>query len=165
MSLSDPQIMGADGPVLIDADGNCEVEDSLRVSTHDFQYIDLVLPHAANPGQLFARPKPSKCIIQLEDDVLDRVRSMDGSTQAVDTEGQHCACAVHAVFGAPSTRGKLLAPNARQLALSLLAEAPRKATHSLTVRRRRQLFVETFWEEFMLRHFRGDPTVESRLFA
>ena len=100
---------------------------------HEFQHTDIVPPEQAQPGQKFVRALPSTCLIHFEEgdvDVPDWVRALAGPGLALDTEGQHCACAVHAVFGAPSSTGKLGAPDARQLAKLLLSQAPRKAISS-----------------------------------
>ena len=114
---------------------------------HDFQHTDIMPRDEVQQGQEFVRPLPSKCVIQFEDDdvdIPDGVRALAGSGQALDTEGQHCACAVHAVFGAPSPRGKLAAPRARQLALSLLSQASLKAISSPNIRGKQRLLFHTF---------------------
>ena len=83
------------------------------------KHTDISRQHEVGPGQKFVRLLRSKCVIKFEDEDLEipeSVRAMAGSAQALDTEGQHCACAVHAVFGAPSPTGKLAAPHARQFA-------------------------------------------------
>ena len=103
---------------------------------HEFQHTDIMPRDQAQPGQKFVRALPSKCVIHFEEgdvDVPDWVRALAGPGLALDTEGQHCACAVHAVFGAPSPRGKLGAPYARLLAFFLLSQAPRKAMSSPSI--------------------------------
>jgi len=135
---------------------------------HDFQHTEIMLRDEARPGQQFVRPLPSKCFIHFEEDEVHIpvvVRDLAGLGQALDTEALHCACAVHAVFGVPSASGKLAAPQARQLAVSLLTQAPLKARSSQDVRRKLESLLNTFWEEFMLRYFRGAAYAESDLFA
>jgi hypothetical protein len=137
-------------------------------SVHDFQHTDIRWRDQAQPGPEFVRELPSKCVIHFEDgdvDIPDGVRALAGPGRALDTEAHQCACAVHAVFGAPSRGGKLAAPDARQLALSLLSQAPFKAMSSRTIRDKQGLLLRTFWEEFMLRHFRGESSDEIDLFA
>ena len=51
------------------------------------------------------------------------------------------------------------------MALTLLSQAPDKASSSSGVHRRLHLLVQTFWEEFMLCYFKEEPTVEGNLFA
>ena len=105
---------------------------------HDFQHTEIMLRDEARPGQQFVRPLPSKCFIHFEEDEVHIpvvVRDLAGLGQALDTEALHCACAVHAVFGVPSASGKLAAPRARQLAVSLLSQASPKARSSQDVRR------------------------------
>ena len=140
--------MTATAPTLAEA-------DVAAYSVHDFQHTDIMPRDQAQPGQKFVRALPSKCVIHFEEDdvdVPDGVRALAGPGQALDTEAQQCACAVHAVFGAPSPRGKLAAPRARLLAFSLLSQAPLKAMSSPSIRRKQRLLLHTFWEEFMLRH-------------
>ena len=121
--------------------------DVAAYSVHDFQPTDIMPRDQVQPGQEFVRALPSKCVIHFEDDdvdIPDGVRALAGPGQALDTEAHHCACAVHAVFGAPSLRGKLAAPRARLLALSLLSQAPLKAMSSQTIRRKQRLLLHTF---------------------
>ena len=142
--------------------------DVSAYAVHDFHHTEIMLRDQARPGQHFVRPLPSKCLIHFEEDDVDLpdgFLALAGSGQALDTEALHCACAVHAVFGVPSASGKLAAPGARQLAVALLSQAPLKARSSQDIRSKQRLLLDTFWEEFMLRHYRGESTAESDLFA
>ena len=150
-------------------DGTLSVEDGQvsGANVYDICHKDIKIRSDAAPNEKFICPTAGKYIIRCGDDgdnLPQQIKAMAGEAIALDTEGLHCACAVHAVFGAPATSGKLSAPGARQLARELLAQAPNKAGSSPSVHRRLIFLVQTFWEEFMLRHFRGEPTVESRLF-
>ena len=137
-------------------------------SVYVFQHTDIRWRDQAQPGPEFVREMPSKCVIHFEEgdvDISDGVRALAGPGRALDTEAHQNACAVHAVFGTPSRGGRLAAPDARRLAVSLLSQAPLKATSSGTIRDKQGLLLRTFWEEFMLRHFRGERSAEIDLFA
>ena len=132
---------------------------------HRFNHQDFAERHEIRPGQMFARLKPEDYVITFEGGditVPQNVRDVAGAAKAVDTEGRHCACAVHAVFGKPSSTGKLAAPNARELARDLMSEAPRKAAVCPEVDRRQRQMVDTFWEEFVLRTLSEEATAEGR---
>ena len=140
--------------------------EAVAAHVYEIRYQDIKQPSEARPGQPFIRPKGGRYFIRCGGDgaVPPNVEAMVGEAIALDTEGQHCACAVHAVFGAPAVNGKLLVLGARRLARQLLSQAARRAGSSASIHRRLHFLVQTFWEEYMLRHFRQEPTGESRLF-
>ena len=140
--------------------------DSAAGSIHTFRYSELCERREALPGQDLARLKANRYVIESrvqDGPIPDYVRAIAGPATSVDTEGLHCACAVHAVFGKPSGNGKLTAPGARTLAWRLLSSAPAKAGLCAQVARNLDGMIRTFWEEFVLRHFRREDTAESKL--
>ena len=139
---------------------------AIAAHVYEIGHKDIKQQSEARPGEPFIRPKAGKYFIRCggDDAVPQNIKAMVGEAVALDTEGQNCACAVHAVFGAPGKNGKLSVLGARGLARQLLSQATGKAGSSASIHRRLHLLVHTFWEEYMLRHFRGEPTVESHLF-
>ncbi len=127
--------------------GNSVVVDGEAVAAHvyEIRYQDIKQPFEARPGQPFIRPKGGRYFIRCGGDgaVPPNVEAMVGEAIALDTEGQHCACAVHAVFGAPAVNGKLLVLGARGLARQLLSQAARRAGSSASIHRRLHFLVQT----------------------
>ena len=78
---------------------------SRRAAVHTFRYSDLCAQHEAVPVQDYVRVKADNYEIVIEDDaeqVPEYIRAVVGGAAALETEGLHCACAVHSVFGKPS---------------------------------------------------------------
>ena len=77
---------------------------------HVFHHMDFARQHDVRSGPQFVRLLTSPCVIKCDHEDLqipESVRAMTGTAQALDTEAAQNACAVHAVFGAPSHNGKL----------------------------------------------------------
>ena len=112
------------------------------MDVHTFHYADLCDRYQTTRNQLFVYAKSQNYRIECREEdgqVPDFVRAVAGSVTAVHTEGWQSACAVHAVFGRPSTNGKLTAPNARgrqkHLAEVRSARVPPSAVSSGSIRR------------------------------
>ena len=90
---------------------------------HDIKYTDLHEHSDVKPGQRYICPKASRYVIDCGDEannVPDEVRAHQGPAIALSTSAQENACALHSIFGVPSSTGQLTAPNARHLALQLM---------------------------------------------
>ena len=127
-----------------------DVHEVAAVHVHDVQHTDIERQHEVRQGQQFVRLLLSKCVIKFDDEdreIPESVRAMTGTARALDTEAAQNACAVHAVFGAPSHNGKLAVPHARQFALTLLSQARSEASSFANVHRRLHLLAQTFWNE------------------
>ena len=139
--------------------------DCTGAAVHTFCFSDFNAHHDTMPLQDYVSVKADNYEIVIKDDeqqIPEYIRAVVGAAAALETEGLHCACAVHSVFGKPSKNGKLSVVGARELAQRLLSSAPEDANAQVAdlVKGMHQ----TFWEEFVLRHCRQQDTAESELF-
>jgi hypothetical protein len=88
----------------------------------------------------------------------------EGTMQALSTDGDG-ACALHAVFGRPSSSGQLFLPDARRFAAELLGPAP----NEMVRRGALPIFVDFIktglWSEYAVPYFEGGQDTESVCFA
>ena len=153
---------------IIGADAGPDTGQRILVpNVYEFRVTDFCERQDAHARQSYVGFKANEYVINCADapnDVPEEVRKLQGPASALDTEGHHNACAIHAVFGRPTSSGNLRAANARHLALQLLTAVPEDAEQSEHVATSLQTLRRTLWEEFVLRKLRGDATTESTLF-
>ena len=77
---------------------------------------------------------------------------LQGPATALSTSADDNACALHSIFGVPSSSGKLTAYNARLLAFQLMQAVPDHARQSANVAHMLDNLKGTLYEEFLKRH-------------
>ena len=139
-------------------------DDISHYKVHEIKHTDLRDRSDVRRGEAFIAQKANQYVIDCTDEVDTQVRSMQGPAVALSTSAKDNACAIHSVFGAPSSNGELTAPNGRQFACRLMQIAPDVATEHPLIARMLQSLQRNFWEEFALRHFEGQSSREGELF-
>ena len=112
----------------------------------------------------FVKPRSLAIHWSADDAVPEEIRqSVSDTHHAVATNGNG-ACAIHSVFGRPSTARELFCPGARELATHFLRMLPEAARSDEAAAHALNSIYTSFWNEFTKPVLNNVPSDEGRLF-
>ena len=112
----------------------------------------------------FVKPRSLAIHWSADDAVPEEIRqSVSDTHHAVATNGNG-ACAIHSVFGRPSTARELFCPGARELATHFLRMLPEAAKSDEAAAHALNSIYTSFWNEFTKPVLNNVPSDEGRLF-
>ncbi len=142
--------------------GSSEAELSWTSISQASRVYQLHGEYLAKKKIIFKKPR---YIVTPAEEMPESVRALcDGTMRALETNGDG-ACALHAVFGQPTSSGELFLANARDFAARLLGPSP----DELVNRGVQSWFVDSIktvlWADFAVPYYEGRRDAESILFV